>query len=141
MRVLASHLLAAAFIVGAHSCAIAQAAAFDGSWNVTLTCPPTSEKDGAKGYTHKFPAEVKNGHLLGEYGKEGELGWQRLQGQIAADGNANLTLDGIVSNADYAIGHSPTGKAFRYQVRAKFEGTAGTGQRTSGRVCEFRFAR
>jgi len=140
MRVLPSILLTAV-ISGVPAMAGAQANSFDGTWNVTLTCPPTSEKEGAKGYTHKFPAEVKDGHLLGGYGKEGELGWQRLQGQIGADGSADLTLDGIVSNTDYAIGRSPTGKAFRYQVRATFEWSVGTGQRTSGRVCEFRFAR
>ena len=140
MRVLASCVLAA-IVGGLPAMAMAQATPFDGTWNVTLTCPPTSEKEGAKGYTHKFPAEVKDGQLLGEYGKEGELGWQRLRGQIAANGSASLMLDGIVSNSEYAVGHSPAGKAFRYQVRAKFEASAGAGQRTSGRVCEFRFAR
>ena len=140
MRVLVRFLLVGA-ISAVHALAIAQATTFDGNWNVTLTCPPTSEKEGAKGYTLRFPAEVKNGHLLGQYGKEGELGWQRLQGQVAADGSAQLTLDGIVGNTEYAIGRSPTGKAFHYQVRAKFEGAAGSGQRTSGRVCEFRFVR
>jgi len=121
--------------------AVAQASKFDGTWNVTLTCPATNEAGGAKGYTHMFPAEVKDGNLLGLYGKEGELGSQRLSGHISNDGNANLRLDGIVNNPDYAINKAPTGKAFTYQVRAKFEQSSGVGQRTSGRGCEFRFSR
>ena len=136
---LSAPILAVALL--APSLGLAQATRFDGKWNVTLTCPPTNDADGAKGYTHMFPAEVKDGYLVGMYGKEGELGSQRLSGQISNDGSAELRLDGIVSNPDYAIGKSPTGKAFTYRVRAKFEQSSGTGQRTSGRTCDFRFSR
>jgi hypothetical protein len=121
--------------------ALAQSTRFDGKWNVALTCPPANDADGTKGYTHLFPAEVKDGQLFGIYGKEGEPGSQRLSGRVAEDGSADLRLDGIVQNPDYAIGKSPPGKAFTYRVRARFEPSSGTGQRTSGRVCEFRFSR
>lgn len=132
-------ICAAALLVP--SLALAQASKFDGAWNVTLSCPATNEGGGAKGYTHMFRAEVKDGNLLGLYGKEGELGSQRLSGHIANDGVADLRLDGIVNNPEYAINKTQTGKAFTYHVRAKFEQSSGTGQRTSGRVCEFRFSR
>jgi len=129
----------AAFILAAPMPALAQATAFDGAWNVKLSCP--SAHDGAKGYTRAFVAEVKNGQLRSASGKEGEPGWQSLHGQVRADGSATLTLDGIVKNADYAVGDSPRGKPFSYEVQAKFDGTSGTGQRMSGRVCTFRFSR
>ncbi len=135
-----AHILFAAIVL-AHSLSLAQSTQFDGKWNVTLTCPPANDADGTKGYTHMFPAQVKEGQLLGIYGKEGDLGSQRLSGQIAADGSAELRLDGIVSNPDYAIGKSQKGKAFTYKVRTKFDQSTGIGQRTSGRVCEFRFVR
>ena len=118
-----------------------QTSAFDGAWNVTLICPSHNENEGAKGYTHLFLAEVNNGQLRGIYGKEGEPGWQFLHGEISPDGSATLTLDGIVDNPEYAIGKSPKGKPFSYKVRARFEHSSGTGQRMSGRACEFRFAR
>ncbi len=119
----------------------AQTTAFDGAWNVTLTCPPHNDNEGTKGYTHVFPAEVKNGQLKGIFGEEGVPGWQFLHGEITPEGNAILTLDGIVNNSEYAIGKSPKGKRFTYKVRAEFAQSSGTGQRLSGRVCEFRFAR
>ncbi len=139
MKIFPIVLSAAIFVV--QSFAVAQPTKFDGAWNVTLTCPPVNDADGTKGYTHMFTAEVKDGQLLGLYGKEGELGSQRLSGHISADGTADLRLDGIVNNPEYAIGKSPRGKPFTYKVRAKFERTSGTGQRTSGRICEFRFSR
>ena len=41
-----------------------EASPFDGSWEVTLTCPPHHEDDDAKGYVHRFPAVVKRRHRL-----------------------------------------------------------------------------
>lgn len=119
----------------------AQDTKFDGAWQVTLTCPPHNDEEGTKGYTHVFPAEVKNGQFRGVHGKEGEPGWHLLHGAISPDGNATLKLDGIVNSPEHAIGRSPKGKAYSYNVRARFEQASGTGQRMSGRVCEFRFAR
>jgi hypothetical protein len=119
----------------------AQTTTFDGAWDVTLTCPPHNDGEGTKGYTHFFPADVKNGELRAVYGKEGEPGWQFLHGKISPDGTATLTLDGIVNSPEHAIGRSSKGKPFSYKVRARFEQSSGTGQRLSGRVCEFRFAR
>jgi len=139
MKIAVVCTLAAALLVP--SFALPQASKFDGKWNVTLTCPATNEAGGAKGYTFSFSAEVKDGDLLGVYGREGELGSQRLSGHISNDGSADLRLDGIVGDPDYAINKSPTGKAFTYRVRARFEQSSGTGQRTSGRICEFRFSR
>ena len=119
----------------------AQSTPFDGQWNVVLTCPPHNEGEAAKGYTHRFFAQVQHGELRGTYGTEGEPGWHFLHGTIAPDGSANLRLDGIVNNPPHAINNSPRGKAYTYRVRARFEPSSGTGERLSGRVCEFRFAR
>jgi hypothetical protein len=129
----------AAIVLAAPIAAQAQTAAFDGTWNVKLSCPRA--QDGAKGYSRVFVAAVKNGHLLSVSGKEGEPGWQTLHGQIRPDGSASLILDGIVKNADYAVGDSPRGKPFTYEVQATFDGSSGTGRRMSGRVCTFRFTR
>lgn len=119
----------------------AQASPYDGRWNVAMTCPPHPDDNDTKGYTHRFPADVKNGELSGTHGVEGEPGWHFLRGPIRADGSATLRLDGIVNNADYAINKSQRGKQYSYRVKAQFEANSGSGQRLTGRVCEFRFTR
>lgn len=117
------------------------ASPFDGRWEVTLTCPPHHEDDNAKGYVHRFPAEVKDAVLRGVHGAEGQPGWHLLTGTIAQDGSAELALDGIVNNPDYSINDAYRGKVYRYRVRATFEPASGSGQRVGKRKCSFRFDR
>lgn len=131
-------LLAALFFV----CPPARAATeYDGAWDVTLTCPPHHEDDDAKGYTHRFPATVKDGYFSGTHGTEGQPSYHLLTGRIAADGKAALTLDGIVSNPAYAINKAERGKPYSYRVRARFDISSGTGQRIGKRKCDFEFRR
>lgn len=135
-------LIVGAALGGAVFLAHAQSTKFDGAWSVTLICPAhSSADDDARGYTHRFPAEVRNGRLSGTHGKEGEPGWHFLHGTIAEDGSAALRLDGVVNNPKYAINDAPRGKPYTYSVRAQFEVSSGTGRRLTGRECEFRFAR
>ena len=114
---------------------------FDGQWDVTLTCPPHHEDEDAKGYVHHFPAEVKGGVLRGVHGKEGQPSWHLLSGNIAPDGAAALTLDGIVNNPTYAINNAQRGKPYTYRVRAQFEPSSGIGRRVGKRKCDFAFKR
>ncbi len=114
---------------------------FDGQWDATLICPPHNEDDDAKGYTHRFPAEIRNGYIKGVYGTEGQPGWHTLSGPLAPDGSAMLKLDGIVSRPDYAINKAWAGKAYTYRVRARFEANSGSGQRMGQRKCELQFVR
>lgn len=119
-----------------------QESKFDGAWNVTMTCPPhNATDDDAKGYTHRFTAEVRAGRMRGTHGKEGEPGWHLLHGKINEDGSATLRLDGIVNDPKYAINEAERGKEYSYRIKAQFEPGSGTGQRLTGRVCEFRFTR
>jgi hypothetical protein len=140
-----SKLLVAALLVGLHSVSPAaadeSASPYDGKWSVVLTCPPHNEDEDAKGYVHRFPAEVKAGVMQGTHAAEGEPGWHFLSGPIEKDGTAHLTLQGIVNNADYSVGHAYRGKPYVYRVRAKFEATSGVGQRVGKRRCEFQFRR
>lgn len=114
---------------------------FDGRWDVTLSCPPHHEDDDAKGYVHRFPGEVKAGFLRATHGTEGQPSWHLLTGFIKPDGDAALTLDGIVSNADYAINGAQRGKPYSYRVKARFEPDSGTGRRVGKRKCDFLFKR
>ena len=138
-------LLAVAAAVAASAVATsvaAQATPFDGAWKVTLSCPPhNASDDDAKGYTHRFPGEVTNGQLRAVHGKEGEPGWHLVTGRIAADGSSTLQVDGIVNNEKYAINNAQRGKTYKYRVKAQFDAASGSGERLTGRVCHFTFAR
>jgi hypothetical protein len=114
---------------------------FDGLWNVTLTCPPHDDDEDAKGYVHRFPAQITSGEFRATHATEGQPGWHLLTGTIAQDGSANLTLEGIVNNPNYALNHAFRGKPYVYRVRAKFEASSGTGRRMGKRRCDFDFKR
>jgi hypothetical protein len=137
-REIAATLVASAICAGA----AAQATRFDGAWNVTMRCPPhVSADDEAKGYTHRFPGQVASGQFSGTHGAEGQPGWHFLRGPIKEDGSAALRLDGIVNNPQHAINDAPRGKPYSYRVKARFDEKSGSGQRVTGRVCEFMFNR
>ena len=134
--------LAAAVLLCTTSAALAQTSKFDGAWNVVMTCPPhNAADDDAKGYTHRFPAEVQNSRFRGTHGNEGEPGWHFVHGKINANGSATFRLDGIVNNPKYAINDAERGKEYTYRIKAQFDEIAGVGQRLTGRACEFKFSR
>src|SRR5882762_3445521 len=116
---LASYLAVALVLISA-SVAQAQQTKFDGAWIVTMTCPAhNAADDDAKGYTHRFSAEVRNGRIRGTHGKEDEPGWHFLHGKINEDGSATLRLDGIVNNPNYAINDAERGKEYSYWIKAQ----------------------
>ena len=122
--------------------AFAQSSKFDGSWSVTMTCPPHNDaEDDAKGYTHQLVGHVVDGYLTATHGKEGEPGWHLLKGKIQASGDATLRLEGVVNNPRYAINDAAKGKPYSYRVKTHIDERTGMGQRLTGRACDFRFAR
>jgi hypothetical protein len=62
------------------------AASFDGNWDVVVICP--AEPNGAKAFTLRYKAEVKNGVLHGQYGTKDQPGSQSIDGQIEPNGTA-----------------------------------------------------
>ena len=127
---------------GAPTPAVAEPSAFDGTWDVTLTCPPLNDDvDDAKGYTQRFSGQVTEGMLRATHGVEGQPSWHLLTGEIPPDGKAMLRIEGIVKSADYAVNHAARGKSYAFRVRATFEGDHGRGVRLGKRKCEFDFRR
>jgi len=117
---------------------------FDGKWLTKLTCPP---KGNTEGYTWLIPSVIRDNNFRGERGTAGEPGYLLIEGKIAADGSAKLTANGIVASRNYARGVlAHKGEEYGYNIKAKFEGTAGTGTRDTGlgivgRPCTFDFAK
>ena len=67
-------------------------------------------------------------------------GWHLLVGHTASDGSAKLRFDGVANNPT-ARSKARRGKTYSYRVRAHFTESSGSGERLTGRVCEFRFVR
>ncbi len=111
---------------------------FDGTWNTTVSC--TNARD-ALGYSFEFVSIVKDDQLHGEKGTKGEAGWLQIDGQIQADGAANLYASGLVGAAPYAVGGRPAGSLYGYHIDTHFSGTSGEGHRVEGRPCTVRFTR
>ena len=65
---------------------------FDGVWNVTVQCPA---HEGASGYTLRFPAQVKDAVLAGQFGAPGQPSSLTLSGKIGPDGNVSIDARGM----------------------------------------------
>jgi hypothetical protein len=115
------------------------AASFDGNWDVVVICP--AEPNGAKAFTLRYKAEVKNSIIHGQYGTKDQPGSQSIDGQIEPNGTAMLTAGGLVGNPEMAYKQKRENHPYNYKVSARFEGNKGTGSRQQDRFCTFSFAR
>jgi hypothetical protein len=115
------------------------AASFDGNWDVVVICP--AEPNGAKAFTLRYKAEVKNGVIHGQYGTKDQPGSQSIDGQIEPNGTAMLTASGLVGNPEMAYKQKRQNHQYNYKVSARFEGNKGTGSRQQDRSCTFSFVR
>jgi hypothetical protein len=68
---------------------------FDGDWRTRLTCPP---KGNTEGYTWQFDGIIRSNNFRGEHGVAGEPGYLLIAGNIAPDGHAKLSANGIVAS-------------------------------------------
>jgi hypothetical protein len=131
--------LATVSIVGSTAPSAAQPASFDGTWSVLQVCDTTQE--GARGYTWRYDAAVKDGHLVGHYRNKGQSPSLTLEGQINPDGTATLVADGISADSDHNIKFAPPMTPISFQVTAQFGATSGVGSRLGVRKCKFTFNR
>jgi hypothetical protein len=119
--------------------ASSNAQSFDGEWSVLQVCDSTQE--GARGFTWRYGATVKNGQFVGQYRNPGQSPSMTLEGRINTDGTASLAARGISGSADYNQKFATTATPIAFQVMAKFIGTTGTGDRVGTRTCKFTFTK
>jgi hypothetical protein len=117
----------------------AHAASFDGTWSVLQVCETTS--DGARGYTWRYDADVKNGRFVGQYRTKRQVPSMTLEGQIQADGTTTLKASGISGDAEHNVKFAQAQTPILFQVSAKFEGSKGSGSRLGSRACKFTFSK
>jgi hypothetical protein len=114
-------------------------ARFDGTWTVTVQCPPHGT---ASGYTKRLVAQVKDGALAGQQGDVGQPNSLMLSGKIQPDGKASIEARGMVGDPRNAVNRLNQGAAYAYRVDAVFEDSRGTGKRTDdARPCSLTFVK
>jgi len=111
---------------------------FDGAWSATVNCGGAG---GARGYSIVLHGRTTNGAMVLTKGTPGQPDYMILQGHITGDGNAVLQANGLVGNPAYATNNATTGSQYSYAVRARFEGSRGTGERLGARSCDIVFIR
>jgi len=119
--------------------AAADAARFDGTWDVSLACEPHTV--GVKPYTYEFSARVTGGVLHGEHGAKGAPSWLAIDGKIQPDGTALLSANGLTNNPQYSLQHVPPSTPYAYRIAARFGGTHGAGSRIEYRDCRYTFVK
>ena len=112
--------------------------AFDGDWNVAITCPAG---ESARGYRIEFPGRVKDGAMRAVRGVEGSPDSLRMEGDIKPDGSALPVAHGRTGDPKYSVGGVAASTQYNFTVKAQFEGTTGVGRRQELRPCEVRFTK
>jgi hypothetical protein len=117
--------------------------AFDGTWSVTQDTREFKNPDGsvARAWTQHFFATVKNGVLHGERGTRGAPGWFEFNGNIDANGMANISANGVTREEKWNKGPAQAGTPYEYQVTAQFKGRNGSGKSTGPRMRIFTFVK
>lgn len=112
---------------------------FDGSWDVTLNCPPTGK---AQGFTRPLSATVANGVFHAE-AQQAPSGVNRLEidGQIPADGKTTLSARGTTGASAYTLNNLAPGSPYAFTVDAQFERSHGSGKRNEARACNLVFVK
>jgi hypothetical protein len=115
------------------------AQSYDGTWTVTHVCKKAP--DGALPFTFDYVANV-NGGLLDAQFTAPDGATFHIAGHINPDGTSNLAMNGMTGLTEYTVGHPSPGVPFSYNIRGKFTGSLGTGQRADGkRQCSFSFVK
>src|SRR6185295_3559459 len=81
---------------------------------------PVPAAEAATGYKMRFPVEVKDGVLSGQYGTEGQPSSVTLKGRIQPDGQAIVDARGVTGDPNRTVGRVSRGSTYSYSVDARF---------------------
>jgi hypothetical protein len=112
--------------------------AFDGNWDVTMSCPNAGS---ALSFARAFPATIANGVFRAEESTSGKPGWLLIEGSIPENGKATLIAHGLTGNAAYTVGAQKPGSPYAFTIDSQFERARGTGKRNEARPCNLTFAK
>lgn len=113
---------------------------YDGQWAVSLSCDDfTSNGIVAKGYLLSFLVDVKDGRLIGQFGKQGKPASLVMFGIIKPGGSVDITTQGRTGKSEYTIAHVAPNRLYSYRMRGTFSGNTGRATRLGIRPCEATF--
>lgn len=120
----------------------ALSSAYDGRWNVVLTCTETTDKTGLiKGYDYAFFVDIAAGKVHGQYGAPGHAASATYDGVVHADGKLEIKAIGKTGKSEYAVGKVRSGTRYGYDLQGQLQGSGGQAVRTSLRPCTAVFTR
>jgi len=112
--------------------------AFDGKWDVTVSCASSGK---AMGYTRALSATIANGVFHAEDRDPRTSSTLAIDGQIGADGKTTLSARGLTGPSAYTVNNSAPGSPYGYTIDAQFERSRGSGKRNELRPCSFTFVK
>lgn len=115
----------------------AKTKAYDGNWDVIISCPADGK---ALGYSRSVSATVKEGVLHAETLKDAP-NYLSIDGGIGSDGKSSLVVHGLTNDPRYTVGQVKSGTPYVYAVNAQFNGSAGSGKRLELRPCTLNFVK
>jgi len=89
----------------------------------------------------RFPVEVKDGVLSGQYGADGQPSSVALKGKIQPDGKAIVDARGVTGDPNRTVGKHSRGSGYSYRVDAQFDEARGAGERVETRPCTLTFVK
>lgn len=114
--------------------------AFDGYWNTVLSCSDTTSNGRlVKGYTLRFPVEVKDNRMAGQSGQVGVASFLAMRGLIGNHGIAEISVNGLTGNPDMSVGNVAQKTPYSYHMRGSFSATQGQATRLELRPCTANF--
>ena len=111
---------------------------FDGSWDVTVSCPDLGK---TKGYTRFLSGTVTDGVLHAEDQDPSKPNWLAIDGTIPAGGKTTLSARGLTGNSAFTLGGLKPGSPYAYTIDAQFEPARGSGKRNELRPCNLIFVK
>ena len=112
--------------------------AFDGAWDVTVSCPGQGK---IASYARHLEATVKDGMFNADDSVTRKDNWLKIEGPIGKSGKAKLNARGITGDPKYNMNGVKSGVPYAYTIDAQFEGTRGSGKRNELRACTLMFAK
>jgi uncharacterized caspase-like protein len=111
---------------------------FDGTWDVTVTCPDLGK---VRGYSRPLSATVADGVLHAEDKDPNKSNWLTIDGTIPPGGKTTLSARGLTGDSSFTVGGGKAGSSYSYSIDAQFEATRGTGKRNELRPCKVDFVK
>lgn len=108
-----------------------------------MVCADFKDKGaGARGYTFRFLATIRDGVLAAQFRSPGASPSLRYAGTLDAQGRGEIRANGLTGpDTRYNVDRTVGGKPYGYRMKMEFHGNEGHATRLDLRPCEATFVR